>query len=345
MRKIIIIIVALGMGIFCWGFYNQKPQHSPKTIVILYASTLSYHSMAYDSFIAAANDSNNKIVIRSLSTPDVKDKTSCTATAETALNLNPACIVVIGKVMSQILSNLAKKRMSSTPIIFIGADTPVELELVQSLDHPGGNVTGVFTTESEPDLCGKLLYAAWPNVKSVLIPYHCSNDIGKSAERLALAIETYLINKNINVRVFPIDIMSEAMHRIEGVINDYDLIMTLESDSLSEPYRPGLVKLTNRYNIALFSGSQAAISEGALFSYEVSPRFAATAAFEIVKKIIYHHQHPGTIPVVRLSSSREFIINTKRATELGIALDINQILHTINTDPILAVAKGKVKLC
>ncbi len=338
--SIITIISTVGV------YYLHKPLLSKKTIVILYAATLSYHTLAHDNFVAVVQKNPKlNIEIRSLSTPDVKDKNSCTATVETALNLGPACIVVVGKVLSQIVSNLAKKRMSSVPIVFIGADTPIELGLVDSLDRPGGTITGTFTKDSSADICGKLLHLALPQIKSVLIPYHSSNDIGKTAEHQALAIKNSLTAHHVNVKVFPIDIMTEAIKRIESVLNEYDLIMTLESDSLSEPYRPGLVKLTNQYRIAFFSGSQAAIHEGALFSYEVNPRFAAEAAFSLVQKIIYEHHHPSTIPVLQLSSSREFIINTTRAAELNITLDLDRILHTINTDPVFTVVRNRVKIC
>jgi len=344
MKKTSIAIISVTLLLL--AFYLKKPVTIEKTIVIVYAAELAYHALAQDNFLRAANKTiqQKKTTIRSLSTPDVKDKMSCAATCETALDLQPSCIVVIGKVLSQIIGNLAKKRRSLTPIVFIGADTPIALGLVETLDEPGGMITGVFTLESDLDLCGKLLVTAAPTIKSVLIPYHSSNDISKSAERLATAISTYLESKNVKVRVFPIDTMAHAMNRIESVIHEHDLIMTLESDSLSEPYRSALIRLTNRHKIALFSGSQAAIQEGALFSYEVNPHFAAEAAFELVKKIIYSNQNPSRLSVVRLNSSREFIINTKRAQELGIPINVEQIVTDINTNPELAAVRNRVRV-
>lgn len=36
-----------------------------------------------------------------------------------------------------------KKATTSVPIVFVGVNFPVEIGLIQSLPHPGGNLTGL----------------------------------------------------------------------------------------------------------------------------------------------------------------------------------------------------------
>jgi len=42
-----------------------------------------------------------------------------------------------------VAAQAAKKATSATPIIFLGGGDPVEDRLIDSLNHPGGNITGV----------------------------------------------------------------------------------------------------------------------------------------------------------------------------------------------------------
>src|SRR5262245_46481552 len=62
----------------------------------------------------------------------------------------------------------AKRATTSIPIVFIPVADPVELRLVRSLGHPGGNLTGLAVSTS--DLAGKrvqLLKELVPGLKRV----------------------------------------------------------------------------------------------------------------------------------------------------------------------------------
>ena len=63
-----------------------------------------------------------------------------------------------------------KGATTSVPIVFVGVFNPVELGLVQSLAHPGGNITGL--TSNSADFAGKrleLLRAIAPRLKRVAV--------------------------------------------------------------------------------------------------------------------------------------------------------------------------------
>jgi len=64
----------------------------------------------------------------------------------------------------------AKKATTSVPIVFVGVIFPVEIGLVPSLGHPGGNITGLANNPA--DLGGKrleLLEASCRTVRTTVI--------------------------------------------------------------------------------------------------------------------------------------------------------------------------------
>src|SRR5262245_403828 len=70
----------------------------------------------------------------------------------------------------------AKRTTVSVPVIFVGVVDPVELGLISSLAHPGGNITGLAT--SAADLAGKrleLLREIVPRLRRVAVVWHPGN--------------------------------------------------------------------------------------------------------------------------------------------------------------------------
>jgi putative ABC transport system substrate-binding protein len=75
----------------------------------------------------------------------------------------------------------AKKVAGAIPIVMLNASDPVELGLVETLAHPGGNVTGL--TSLSPDLIAKnlqVLLEAVPKVKHVGLLVSSANETGRA---------------------------------------------------------------------------------------------------------------------------------------------------------------------
>jgi putative tryptophan/tyrosine transport system substrate-binding protein len=67
----------------------------------------------------------------------------------------------------------AKKATTSVPIVFVNVFDPIEIGLVPSLAHPGGNLTGLAATS--PEIAGKrleLLREVVPKLKRVAVLTH-----------------------------------------------------------------------------------------------------------------------------------------------------------------------------
>jgi putative ABC transport system substrate-binding protein len=82
-----------------------------------------------------------------------------------ALAANPDVLMTVGTA-----ATLAAKSLTTTVAIVFQSNAPVELGLVTSLAHPGGNLTGISNTA--PDLAGKqlgILKEALPGVRRVAV--------------------------------------------------------------------------------------------------------------------------------------------------------------------------------
>ncbi len=338
----IISFILLGMlGILIIKKYAKAKRH--KKIVFLYSHTSSYHENIYQYFSKICTG-KTQLEIEYLTTTTTTNHLLINSMCETITEQSLDCIIVVGKQLSQILGNTAVKKKCVTPIVFVGVDDPIRLGLVNSLEHPGGNVTGLFTVGLHNDVCARLITTTLPSIKKVLLPYYSNDDTEASTHKRAKFIQSFLQSHNIKTTIATLDSMPNALKTIESLLPAYDLIITLEGDAISNQLTSGIAKLSKQHGVPFFASSQAGISEGALCAYAIQPCYAAAAAYDLMHAILFDGMHPSAMPVVQLQSSREFIINTGRAAELGISLDIETILDTINTDPELALVKDRVRV-
>jgi putative ABC transport system substrate-binding protein len=89
-------------------------------------------------------------------------------------------------------ARVAKAATATIPIVFDAAGNPVELGMVESFNHPGGNMTGV--NQMVEELASKeveLLHELVPQARTLAIlvgPKYLSTDVVKSAEGSARAL-------------------------------------------------------------------------------------------------------------------------------------------------------------
>jgi len=313
----------------------------PLVVAFLYTTCSVYHNEVYDNFMKSADESLPSNCNRiAFSISDIKDKVLIKNVCDRIFNLRPSCIIVVGRILTQSLVELSKKRRYKGPIVFIGVDKPVEMGVIESLDTPGGNVTGLFTKASDATIMPRLMHAALPQHKKILVPFHVGSDIGQTVEVSAFAVKEYLESKGDEVTVMPIDSLPNALDILESVVGQYDSLMVLEACTLGSMV-PGFLKFAENYKMKLMATIP---DKDFLLSYAIEPRYISAAAVDLVKSIICDKKNPATTPVVRMSSSRECMINTKRAAELGISLDIEHIMNQINTDPALEVVRNRVRI-
>ena len=208
----------------------------------------------------------------------------------------------------------AKKATTSIPIVFTSLSHPVEIGLIKSLAHPGGNITGVTvnagtTVTKRLELLRELV----PSLKQVAVlthPAHPTDPVQrKEMEEAARALGLQL--KPAAVRA-PEDFEAafKAVSRAGGLLNiDTPLFTT---------YRTQFVELAARNRLPAIWSNGIIVEAGGLMSYGTSIPALFRRAATYVDKVL-KGASPADLPVEQ-PTKFEFVINLKTAKALGLTI-------------------------
>ncbi len=214
--------------------------------------------------------------------------------------------------------NTAKAAQAATnriPIVFIGGSDPVGMGLVQSLAHPGGNITG--TADLDIDLGPKrmeIFRELVPGLKRVLMPYDATNSYAvtqlpayrDAARRLGLT----LVER-------PVRTEEEAQATLARIRkNEVDGIFAPRFLSLNIPGY--ILEAAQKQRLPTMFHGWFLVEHGGLAAYSASDNQLGRQAARLVGKIL-NGAKPGDLPVEQ-PTTFELIINVKTAKALGLSL-------------------------
>jgi len=220
----------------------------------------------------------------------------------------------------QISGALAAKALTKTiPIVFLTGGDPVALGLVDSLNRPGGNVTGVvsLSTELEPKKL-ELLQGVIPSSKIVGVLINDTNPFAQS-QSVRLQQAAHALGLTVLIVSASIEDDFEAVfaklieQRVGGLVIANDGLF------ISKPER--LAALATRYALPTIFQFRTFAAAGGLMSYGGDLvdlyRLSGTYTGRILKG-----ERPADLPVQQ-STKVELIVNLKTAKALGINVPLN----------------------
>ena len=216
----------------------------------------------------------------------------------------------------------AKAATATVPIVFATAADPVGLGLVDTLNRPGGNVTGVTSLNEE------------------IVPKRLQllHELLPSATNMAL-----LVNPAVPALAEPAALLSRAAADAAGLQlhvlhasseRDFDAVfeklgqlhadaLAIAPDTLFTAKSEQLAALTVRHALPAVYESRRFVAAGGLMSYGSSEteyyRLVGTYTGRILKG-----EKPADLPVSQ-STKLEFIINEKTAKSLGLAIPLTLV--------------------
>jgi putative tryptophan/tyrosine transport system substrate-binding protein len=234
------------------------------------------------------------------------------------LRLAPDVILANGDAAAKTVQQSTR----TVPVIFIAGSDAVANGLVQSLAHPGGNLTGFSVLE--PSLGAKLLELLKeiaPSVARVAILFNQDNPGNREVSASAAAAAPRFA---VEVVAVPLRESNEMEAEIEAAMAqwgrepDYGLIVL--PDPSTNSHRKLIIELAARHRLPAIHALRAATADGGLMSYGVDLpdlfRQAATYADRILKG-----DKPADLPV-QLPTKFELVINLKTAKALGLTVPL-----------------------
>jgi putative ABC transport system substrate-binding protein len=210
----------------------------------------------------------------------------------------------------------AKNATKTIPIVFTIADDPVRVGVVSSMSHPGANITGLSSINTELDAKRlALLKEALPQLKQIAILRSSVDPSGPAALKTAEAAARSL---GVQLQVFDVrrlkdvdDAFNTAKKRGVGAL------MVPGIPTLSE-YQRQIADLAARTHLPVISPWKQGPQFGSLMSYgaDVPEMFRRAAVY--VDKILKGAK-PSDLPVEQ-PTKFELVINLKTAKALGLTI-------------------------
>jgi putative tryptophan/tyrosine transport system substrate-binding protein len=212
---------------------------------------------------------------------------------------------------------------STVPIVFIAAVDPVGAGLVESLAHPGGNVTGF--AQFDYSLSGKWLEML-KQVAPAVVRAGIIRDAGIPSGIGQFAV-IQSVSGALGVDVFPISVPDER-----GIETGIDKIMRSQNGGLVvtsgaavSGHRDFIIKLAAQHGLPAVFPNRTWVDHGGLISYGPDLVASAKLAATYVDRIL-RGARPADLPV-QAPTKYELIINTRTAKGLGLTIPPALLVH------------------
>lgn len=311
MKKMIALVLALVMAAALFTGCNNTASDKVKIGVVQYVDHPSLDTIR-DSFKAQmaalgyVEGENCEIEYKSAG----GDATTQNSIIQTFEGDNKDLIVAIATPTAQAAATVADK----IPLVFSAVSYPIEAGLVESLEQPGGNITGT-SDEIQISLILDLALQYNPDIKKLGIIYNSSeaNSVTNMEKTKAYCEEhgIELIEKTVAST-------NEILTAAETLCAQVDAVFAPNDNTVAA----GMAALANaaiEAKIPVYTGADSMVVDGGFatigINYEDLGKETANMADQILKGT-----KPGDIPVKVFKENLNTIYNEETAAAIGIEI-------------------------
>jgi putative ABC transport system substrate-binding protein len=213
----------------------------------------------------------------------------------------------------------AKTATSSIPVVFTSGDDPVQIGVVTSINHPGGNVTGVHVlfTELESKKLS-LLREVVPKADVIAALVNQSRPIANSQ---TAELEAAAKKFGQRIQIFHAASEQEIEPAFASMANAKVDALLVAADAFFNARREQVVSLVSRHAIPAIYEQRSFAAAGGLMSYGTNLADGYRQAGVYTGRIL-KGEKPGDMPVVQ-ASKFELVINLKTAKALGLEVPLH----------------------
>jgi len=210
----------------------------------------------------------------------------------------------------------AKAATTTIPVVFGTIADPVQIGLVASLNHPGGNMTGVtlLSVEVGPKLLG-LLHEAVPAATVMALLVNPTNpNVSTQAKTVQAAAQGLGLQLHVLSAASPSDfnLTFAKLHELQVAA------LMIGQDVLFGTEQQQLAKLSVRYKIPAIMAQRDFVAAGGLMSYGTNQRDVYRQAGIYAGRIL-KGEKPADLPVLQ-PTKFDLVINLKTAKALGLTI-------------------------
>ena len=223
-------------------------------------------------------------------------------------------VLAIATPSAQSLTNTTQ----TTPVIFSAVTDPVSAKLVESREHPGGNVTG--TSDQSSDAIStqiNLIKKVLPKAKSIGILYTQSepNSVVQKDEAKRLLEE-----KGFTVVEKTILDSNNVKAAAESLMTEVDMVF-VPTDNIISSTMETVKQVSIKHKVPVFGGSTEMVAVGGLYNYGTNYEELGRQTARMLVRVL-KGEKPENI-AVELPEKLELHTNQEMADALGI--DISKL--------------------
>ena len=214
----------------------------------------------------------------------------------------------------------AKAATQTIPIVFMQGADPVAIGLVDSLNRPGGNLTGIGLLAAETaGKCFELLLEVVPKAKSIAYLRNPTNPAFAESETREL--QTAARAHGVELLTFNASRPSEIDTAFSDLVQQRADALQVSSDGFLLTHPDQIVALAARHAVPAVYAWPQYPAVGGLMSYGTDIRDAWRQAGIYTGRIL-NGEKPADLPVQEVTKI-ELVINLKTAKALGLTVPLS----------------------
>jgi putative tryptophan/tyrosine transport system substrate-binding protein len=235
-----------------------------------------------------------------------------------AAELVAAGVVAIAATGDVASARAAQRASGTVPVVFTIGGDPVRFGLVQSVNRPGGHVTGILFN---PNVLGakrvELLREIAPSVSRVALLMNPTNP----------NVDVERMDADAGARKLGLETITLYARNAREIDSAFDQLLSAKADGIitaTDPIpldrREQIVSFANQHKLPVVGFVRQFAAVGALLSYGPSISWMYRQAGEYVGQIL-KGSNPADMPVLQ-PTQYELVVNLKTAHALGLAVPL-----------------------
>ncbi|MFJ7826320.1 ABC transporter substrate-binding protein [Psychrobacillus sp. NPDC096623] len=199
------------------------------------------------------------------------------------------------------------------PIVFTSVTNAVDAELVDSMESPGGNVTG--TVDTQPDAIPSTIAFLKDELgaKNVGMVFNSGEQNSRSQVD---AVKEQMAEAGLNVVEASVSTSAEVKQATESLIGKVDSLYIITDNTVVSALE-SVVEVANEHKLPMMVGEFDSVKRGGLGAYGFEYYDIGYEAGEMAVKILKGESTPSELPV-QYPQNIKFVLNKNTVDALGI---------------------------